>query len=216
MLEMLPLWKRLALAFGVRRLLDFFESTRATDPQLIKRQYCTDILGPIEDELKNRNSTLAGEARGRTYSDAPDKERFQSQAAWYAYRAQMLWGRPSMRERFRSAWLYVTAARLNELGGNTRTAAQQYHYAANGLREVEAYRASIEHYIASAKLYASLSTADDRSWCLRCLYRAFGVAQAAGDLDSAGDIRETIHALPPAQKQFPELSKLRPPVPSAG
>jgi len=106
------------------------------------------------------------------------------------FRAQMLWGQPSLRDRFKSAWLYITAAHLLERAGDKKAASDLYHFGANALREVEAYRASIDYYVKSGEL-------GEGSWVRRCYQRAFGVAQVAGDDVGTERIGKLLASLPP-------------------
>ena len=102
----------------------------------------------------------------------------------------MLWWQPSLRDRFKSAWLYITAAHLLERAGDKKAASDLYHFGANSLREVEAYRASIDYYVKSGKL-------GEGEWVRRCYQRALGVAQIAGDDVETKRIQELLNTPPP-------------------
>ena len=147
MLEFLPL--KSLLTSSVFRGILALASFRPDDPQLIKKRYFLDI----RDELdKKYPPPPPDEAPERTKYSSVTSARLRSHARWYTFRAQTLWGQPSLRDRFKSAWLYITAAQLLERAGDSKAASDLYHFGANALREVEAYRASIDYYIRAAQL----------------------------------------------------------------
>lgn len=176
------LLKKAVLSAAVRKLLDFVPTLKPDDPQAIKKKYCLDLVKKFEDKYQPPPAT-----------ESPEKTKFctiqfdvlRDHARWYKFRAQMAWGRPSPRDRFKSAWLYATAGRLSEMARDKAAATDLYHFAANGLREVEAYRASIEYYVKAAKNA-------EGEWVARCLQRAYGVAQVAGDDVEAENLQKML------------------------
>ena len=184
MLELLPV-KSILTSSGVRLLLRAF-SFRPDDPQLIKKRYFVDIV----DALARRYPPPpASEAGDRTKFSTITEGKLRGHARWYVFRAQMLWGQPSLRDRYKSAWLYVTAAHLSEQAGDRKAASDLYHFGANALREVEAYRASIDYYVKAGSLGTD-------AWVRRCYQRALGVAHTAGDDSELARVQKLLHALP--------------------
>ncbi len=190
MIELLLLLKKALLSAGLRKTVDLVPALRAEDPQVIKKKYHIDIIAKLKAKYPD---TPAGEADARTKYSVIKNSHLKEHARWYKYRAQMLWGKPTQRDRFRSAWLYVTAASLYEQSDDAREASDQYHFAANSFRELEAFRASIDYYIKASELGSG-------QWVLRCLQRALGVARVAGDEDEENKIRLKISAWREFQK----------------
>ena len=181
MLELLFL-KKVLLSAGLRKAVDLIPLLRAEDPQIIKKKYYIDILSKIKAEYP---APSPNESCDRTKLSIVNNARMKELARWYKYRAQLLWGRATQRDRFRSAWFYVTSAELYELAADCREASDQYHFAANSFRELEAFRASIDYYVKSSELGSG-------KWVLRCLQRARGVARTAGDEEEEAKVQALI------------------------
>ena len=178
MFELLFL-KKVVLSAALRKVIDLIPLLRAEDPQVIKKKYNVDIITKLKEKYP---PPPPHEAEDRTKFSVLKNEKLKEHARWYKYRAQLLWGRQTQRARFRSAWFYVTAAELYEMADDRREASDQFHFAANSFRELEAFRASIDYYIKSSELSSG-------TWVLRCLQRALGVARTAGDEDQEAIIR---------------------------
>jgi hypothetical protein len=180
----LLLFQKAILNTGLRKAVDFLPMLRAEDPQIIKKKYNIDIIAKI----KAKNPVPPSyESKDRTKFCIVNNEALKVYARWYKYRAQMLWGRETQRDRFRSAWFYVTSAELYELADDPQEASNQYHFAANTFRELEAFRASIDYYVKSSELGSG-------QWVLRCLQRALGVARNAGDEEQEEEVQSRLTA----------------------
>jgi hypothetical protein len=160
---------------AMRKVLDLVPALRPETPQTIKQVFHYDLIANI-DKKYPQAAVDNLEKPSRTKHSKLREETMAEYARWYLYRADCYWGRTSTRERYMSAWLYVTAAVLYERANQPAQAGDAYHFAANSFRELGAYRASIDYYCEASRL-------GNREWSLRSLYRAKSVARAAGDAD---------------------------------
>ena len=103
------------------------------------------------------------------------KSELRRHAEWYCFRAQLLWGQPSVRSHTKAAWFYATAGQLSALADDTDRASDLYHFAGNALRLVQLYEHSIKAYEEAAKISSK------PEWTQRCYQRALGVARLAGN-----------------------------------
>jgi hypothetical protein len=176
---------------GLRKLLDLVPALRPETPQTIKQSFHYDLIANIDKKYPPDATTL--EKPSRTKHSKLREERMAEYGRWYIYRADCYWGRTSTRERYMSAWLYVTAATLYERANQPGQAGDAYHFAANSFRELGAYRASIDYYCEASRL-------GNREWSLRSLYRAKSVARAAGDAKEEARVDARIGEIASASK----------------
>jgi hypothetical protein len=169
-----------------RKMLDFVPALRPETPETIKQSFHYVLLAQIDKKYPAPNAPLENSAR--TKHGKRREETMADYARWYTYRANSYWGRSTIRERYISAWLYVTAATLHERARQGEQAGDAYHFAANCFRELGAYRASIDYYCEASRL-------GNKEWALRSLYRAKSVAIAAGDAEEESNIDAKIKAL---------------------
>lgn len=181
MLDILLLKKALMSA-GIRKVIDLIPAFRADDPQTIKKKYYLDVIRKLKAKYP---PAPENEYPDQTKYSILESAELKAHARWYAYRAQMYWGRTDLRDRFRSAWLNATAGSLYELANDANEASNYFHFAANTLREVQSFRASIEFYLKASELASG-------GWIRRNLERALGVAHYAGDETTEKDIRDKI------------------------
>jgi hypothetical protein len=179
-----------SLAFGgvlpLEGILKFVPGFRPNDPQSIRESHHENIIKRIMEDF---GASLPSEQiKASSKYSVKCQGRLCARAKRCKVRADMHWGRPSSRRRFKAAWLYVSAADIYCLAGKPAEAGDLYHWAANTFRELESYERAIEYYLASSNLA-------DAVWRVRCLQRAMGVARSAGDFQREADLRAEISRL---------------------
>lgn len=174
--------KNALMSAGIRKLINLIPTFRADDPQAIKKKYFLDIIAQLKTKYP---PAPEGEHPDQTKFSQLASSKLKAHTRWHSYRAQMYWGRADLRDRFRSAWLNATAGAIYELANDAIEASNHFHFAANTLREVQSFRASIEFYEKASNLA-------EGSWIRRNLERALGVAHYAGDEIAEDRIRKMI------------------------
>jgi hypothetical protein len=166
----------------LRRAINILPLFKAENPKELELQYHSRLLNKVKERYKPLEYLGApGPNEGKLW-----REKLQAWAQWYEYRADMLWGRPSPRDRFRSAWLYATAAELYKSAKNLDSAAMSFHYAAHEFRELGSLSQSYKFYMISAELTL------DENFKSRNYNRALGLALSMGDEQLMSDIRRKL------------------------
>jgi hypothetical protein len=156
----------------------------------------------LVEKVKQKYRDLPRQGAGGRTEGQHWRDKMNESAQWYELRADMLWGRPSLRERHRSAWLYATAGELYDLAELKDKASLMFQFAAHGFREVDSLSQSINYFKRSAGLASP-------EWANRCYTRAYGIAQITGDRQAAEECKRQIENLSPpllSTKAPPEIS----------
>jgi hypothetical protein len=172
------LLKKIPFAFRLYMLAaKVFDNLSIDTPQDIKEIYSVkkrNVHDKIskkypEELITDQNSKFSQKLRN-SYRYYADKFEFE---------ARQKWGRPSQKYAYESAWSYSLAAEFYEKSGNNKDASDNYHYAGNAFRNLDAINQAIKHYQKSADL------ADSRDqWKLRNENRVKALKRTIGEEDA--------------------------------
>jgi len=160
----------------VNILFNFVTLFNKETPQTIKLNCNTRLKERVDKKVKKMNS--AHNSPGSKYN-VLIQDIYLHYATWYRHKADIYWGRPSLLDRYKCAWFYVTSGELYELANNPDSASSQYHFAANQFRDVGALNQSIKYYIKALML----ASGDD--WKKRNKARAISISKMAGETETA-------------------------------
>ena len=108
-------------------ILKFVPGFRPSDPQSIRESHHENILKRIMEDF---GASLPSEQiKANSKYSVKCQDRLCVRAKRCKVRADMHWGRPSSRRRFKAAWLYVSAADIYCLAGKPAEAGNLYHWA---------------------------------------------------------------------------------------
>lgn len=143
--------KNIPGAIRLYNLIAKFIVSMSTDtPQDIKEIYsrtkdkvCASIEAKFPKELvEDKNSKY----------DQKVRDQYKYYAEKFEFEAKRKWGRDSLKYAYESAWAYSLAAFFYEKAACHKAASDNYHYAGNAFRDLEAINQAIQHYQKSADL----------------------------------------------------------------
>ncbi len=155
----------------------FIVSMSTDAPQDIKEIYakkkskvCTTVESKFPKELvEDENSKY----------DQKTRDLYKYYAEKFEFEAKRKWGRDSLKYAYESAWSYSLAAFFFEKASCHKDASDNYHYAGNAFRNLEAINQAIQHYQKSADL------AEDRdAWKSRNQNRVRALKVQIGENDA--------------------------------
>ena len=181
-------WGRF-VAWTIRLWILVKNNLTASSPQKIRlavyKKKMDSRLGALIDTVKKDISAApTATSRADRRQSHPELRR---KADRYWYLAEVFWGRPSDRDRFTSAWLYV-------LAGECYTpldpviAGQLFHWAAHAFRGLHSYERAIEFYEKAGRLLSE----KDTDLSLRSYTRAVSVCDLIGDKAAAAGVQALI------------------------
>ena len=180
------MWTSIIL-FVTDKFLAWVPSFSKATPQTIKNDEWCQSLEKHYTRLLKKFPNVTEHDGGMSLQ--PYHDRCRQLAFWYKVRADMSWGRGNVKSGFKTAYRYAIAACFYAEAGDQGAAANNYHYAGNQFRQVEAYRASIKFYLYSAWCFYLSSKATSQ---VRTLRRALAVARLCAEDQLAHDIEEII------------------------
>lgn len=170
MLEFIP-YRSFLMSSAVRALI-CLTKFGPQDPAILKTKCHDEIVARLNARYA---AQLIVDKNDQTKGSFSAKAELRRHADWYFFRAQLLWGQPSVRSHTKAAWFYATAGQLSVLADDIDRASDLYHFAGNAMRLVQLYEHSINAYEKAAHL------SPKPEWKQRCYQRALGVASLAGN-----------------------------------
>ncbi len=170
--------KKIPFAFRTYLFISkYIDSLSLDTPQEIKNKY-VDEKNKIHEKISNKYPKELTDDAGSKFTQKLRND-YKYYAQRFEFEAKQKWGRPSLKFAYESAWSYSLAAEFYEKSGNSEDASDNYHYAGNAFRNLDAINQAIKHYQKSANLAV---TGDE--WKVRNQNRVKALKRVIGEEDA--------------------------------